>query len=1253
GGRTIVPVSPTEDRPPKGNRPAFEWKFDPGSEEVTYSVVLRQIEKGRNPEEGKILFEEKDIRGSSLPFPPEAAPLDSGQAYAWKVSAFNSVGQLAATSPWIAFSWHICWIWPYPAQYDLCGNQQITLKFASIIFGYSGPLQTFVQDEGKLDANNAEFLSRNDQMHRHAQRSPNPGIYTYNIKVKKGSCENTLAYTLNVPFAQRVFRCSSPICEGEAAVLSLSGFWPSNALIKWDYVDTPPGGSATPWYNGPVVNTNAIDPNNPNCSLGAQIIRTYTAIMPLDQWGFPHCAAAFDAELPEQLPGDGGRGLSDACRRPIDNINISSSLQPGQDMQRDNNGDRLPNYPVNVTYSLAGNIGTITGWSVNGSAITACGTSNTCSYSFTSSGTYTIEAAVVNGTCEPDYARLTIIIADPPPQPVISVLDPAGAACPFPICPHEDAILQVGISVPNTNYQWYYCPNQTNCPPFPGSAWILAGSGTVQNTNSIGPWNTTWTNVWWVVTAQDQNAICNAIASACCEIKVIQPPCAPVITIAGSIPKCPGQPVTLNATVPPCGPILNYQWYFWDGMPFGPQIPAGNSLSIQVTEPGGYTLVANGPCASAESDQALVKDHSLSVIIKNCPCCFDGINPFNLYAIGTTTCTTRAREHTYGPGRGNFHRPIDPGFYTNLDGYIHGHVYGSMRMHGHCQLYCHRMSLTTTGRTKRYQAIHRKEIHLMKQIAQKHCAPIILLFASVLCISTVVVRAQPKSLTQYTFSTPQLIANGGKCYWEFTLTFACIDDGTTKKVGKFVHGVRAVLSPGAPVGGAITGGTSTWNAPSSPSITGNTIEWASTETAGAAGTFILCNQLAGYPNIFQPGTKTFRICVTPQSAQQITLYTLILANDLSFETADQLPQVTAQPPSEPLAVPDNPTICKGSRRSSDWSRPWSSRENQMVHGDSHVGHDMSCRDERPAKPSVERNEYQSSPAGRERCRPTPLQQTTCYIALIENECFQYLSAPATVVVCDPPADFAIQAPAGLQLQSPGVYRVCGSWTGTFTISRPLLTSPTQCGEQITWKEAYVNGPPDPPLPPATVISPTNHTLTVPLTPTVCYRKYVITATNAQPNAQCGTQSRSITVYVDRPISQQDVKLKGAEWDSPPTQPSPLGVLCYGRSVRIKALVACNGIKVVEWQRSAAPWTAFAAVPSIWTTLSGTDQTMLYFTNNLENPGPGSKSVWYRVKIQNGACPAVWSAPFEIASSRSSPSLSQRIPRNYVRLPLLR
>ena len=606
-----------------------------------------QVEKGRNPEEGRILFEEKDIRGSSLPFPPKAAPLDSGQAYAWKVSAFNSVGQLAATSPWIAFSWHICWIWPYPAQYDLCGNQQITLKFASIIFGYSGPLQTFVQDganwtlmpwyscPGMIKCIDMPAVSI-------------PGIYTYNIKVKQGSCENTLAYTVNMyPSFSACSVVPSPICEGEAAVLSLSGFWPSNALIKWDYVDTPPGGSATPWYNGPVVNTNAIDPNNPNCSLGAQIIRTYTAIMPLDQWGFPP-----SAQPPSTLncPNSCQATVAVDCPTHAGALSITStsphSLQPGYKICSDNNGDGLPNYPVNVTYSLAGNIGTITGWSVNGSAITACGTSNTCSYSFTSSGTYTIEAAVVNGTCEPDYARLTIIIADPPPQPVISVLDPAGAACPFPVCPHEDAILQVGVSIPNTNYQWYYWPNQTICPPFPGSTWILAGSGTVQNTNSIGPWNATWMNVWWVVTAQDQNAICNPIASACCEIKVIQPPCAPVITIAGSNPKCPGQPVTLNATVPPCGPISNSQWYFWDGMPFGPQIPAGNSLSIQVTEPGGYTLVANGPCASEESDQALVKDHSLSVIIKNCPCCFDGINPFNLYAIGTTTCTT--------PGTGTY-----------------------------------------------------------------------------------------------------------------------------------------------------------------------------------------------------------------------------------------------------------------------------------------------------------------------------------------------------------------------------------------------------------------------------------------------------------------------------------------------------------------------------------------------------------------------------------------------------------------------
>lgn len=220
-------------------------------------------------------------------------------------------------------------------------------------------------------------------------------------------------------------------------------------------------------------------------------------------------------------------------------------------------------------------------------------------------------------------------------------------SCPFEVCPHDDAVLRVNdwSSMPTgTEYKWYYAENTTfpiSMPP--AGPWTFAGEGYEQNTNEIGPSTESWTNVWWIVTAQDKDGVCDPVLSAGCEIIVIQPPCAPIIADPSPNPKCPGDPVTLTATVPSgCGTIVSYQWYR-NGKEFTNNTDTG--LTIDVTRPGFYYLVVQGECESAQSNTVEVIDYEVEVTITG-ECCSEG-NDITLTASGTSTCPSE-QEHIHG-----------------------------------------------------------------------------------------------------------------------------------------------------------------------------------------------------------------------------------------------------------------------------------------------------------------------------------------------------------------------------------------------------------------------------------------------------------------------------------------------------------------------------------------------------------------------------------------------------------------------------
>lgn len=114
-------------------------------------------------------------------------------------------------------------------------------------------------------------------------------------------------------------------------------------------------------------------------------------------------------------------------------------------------------------------------------------------------------------------------------------------------------------------------------------------------------------------------------------------------------PKCPGDPVTLTATVPSgCGTIVSYQWYR-NGKEFTNNTDTG--LTIDVTRPGFYYLVVQGECESAQSNTVEVIDYEVEVTITG-ECCSEG-NDITLTASGTSTCPSGTGTYSWSGGLGS------------------------------------------------------------------------------------------------------------------------------------------------------------------------------------------------------------------------------------------------------------------------------------------------------------------------------------------------------------------------------------------------------------------------------------------------------------------------------------------------------------------------------------------------------------------------------------------------------------------------
>jgi hypothetical protein len=210
-------------------------------------------------------------------------------------------------------------------------------------------------------------------------------------------------------------------------------------------------------------------------------------------------------------------------------------------------------------------------------------------------GTYTFTLTVTRGGCS-QTANLTVTVDVQPVAGTITV------APTTPLCAGDDAVLMLsGQSVPGL-FQWYSSVNPSNVFSNPISG---AVNNTTQNTNPL-PGGTTY----FGVEVSSPNGACPPAQTI---VPVfVKPPHGPV-TISGPSVLCVGASATLNVTSGGAG-CTNFQWYC-DGVPCG-----SNASSINVTDPGNYSVECFDGCATVSSNTITIQPDLLAVTISG-PCC--------------------------------------------------------------------------------------------------------------------------------------------------------------------------------------------------------------------------------------------------------------------------------------------------------------------------------------------------------------------------------------------------------------------------------------------------------------------------------------------------------------------------------------------------------------------------------------------------------------------------------------------------------
>jgi hypothetical protein len=649
---TILPIEPTPDRPPKTTRPTFTWRTDPSGAGLTYDFVLWEEAPtalarvdATGLEDGRAVFEQRGIRATEVAYPETLSPLDPTKVYAWAVLAYDIQGSQVGHAitafrqigpPPIIFPPGFCGlILTSPFTYSFCqsgGTFISSISWLLFTVPPGPPNATWTLIDPNANSTSGTVACGGSLCPGNVPISwpaNQPGTYQWTLTVTRGNCTRKQTITLYVyPKLQVQIRdyptstTVTNICWGDDATLNMLDVFgnapPSGCQVTWEY--SANGGSTwNPLGQGNPFNTNPITSTNPLFGSLNLLCNPPTANITLQFRGTldPNCL-----NLPQAWPAACPNVMTTSLKVWCPTQPGTISASPGIKICSNNN-------PVNVTLTLSGQVGTVTGWTVNGNPITGSAGQTTITYPITSAGTYQFCATVQNGPCAPAPACVTVIVEDPI-NGTIKVTQ-NGVITPSPVvCWGDDKVTMTFVPTnplpPGTIIKWEY---QINCT----LPWINSNvTGLTQNSNdliltpfypAVNPCLVD--KVCWQVTVQSPTLICPATIVGPVTIKVIKPfdrNNPPVISPAQPPVKCPGQPVTLTVTnYNNCatGPFT-FQWSF-NGLP----VPGATSASINAVDPGNYTVeVCNmNKCDCIETAVVTVRD-CITVVEIQGPCCKAG-----------------------------------------------------------------------------------------------------------------------------------------------------------------------------------------------------------------------------------------------------------------------------------------------------------------------------------------------------------------------------------------------------------------------------------------------------------------------------------------------------------------------------------------------------------------------------------------------------------------------------------------------------
>jgi hypothetical protein len=244
-----------------------------------------------------------------------------------------------------------------------------------------------------------------------------------------------------------------------------------------------------------------------------------------------------------------------------------------------------------------------------------------------------------------------------------------------------------------------------------------------------------------------------------------------------------------------------------------------------------------------------------------------------------------------------------------------------------------------------------------------------------------------------------------------------------------------------------------------------------------------------------------------------------------------------------------------------------------------------------------------------------LTNTTCYVAVIQDGCWRYISNVRKLTVClgKPNATIAASpiAPSPTLVNIANEWHACTSWSGTLTLTPSPYPFP--CKTIISWSLAIDNGA-------YNALSPADlsHVATGTLTTGTCSRRYRFRATlyNA-----CGTTQVVFPIVIDKAPDGGSIQtVTNQPYDvGTGTQQAPL--LCYNTGTRLRHTTTCGQIKSWEYKDETTPCSG--NFPTAWLPVPGSSGTSTWWTGFLV------KTRQYRAVVGNGACSDAYSAPITV------------------------